>query len=64
MSGQASGWVTTSETRCEYVHVRSCANIVLAKVSEVVTHPVAGSGVLRDQTEKAYLGNKPSALAW
>ena len=38
---EALGWVTTPETRCEYVHVRSSQTSLFVKVSGVVPHPKA-----------------------
>jgi hypothetical protein len=36
---EALRWVTTPGTRCEYIPVRSAANLLLAKVPGGVTHP-------------------------
>jgi len=36
------GRVTAFETRYEYIPIRSSANVLLAKVSKAVTHPISG----------------------
>ena len=47
----APGWVTASETRGEYLPVRSPKTSLFLKVSEAVTHPDALKVLCDQQTE-------------